>query len=171
MFEKEVGSVHKAEDSWGGEGRCLLLFTLEEMFLKPKVISSQAGCNWALQLPNCIWSHSAPLAAEAAGWGAAAPLRCEGIRASSALRLCQRLHPKCLSRWEILDQPPYWKLQDEVGWVSVVLLIFWPGTECWGWARELQTQLLLLTQWLLCRCFSSHRSVDKRSSLLARGPS
>lgn len=85
MFENEVGSVHKAEDSWGGEGRCLLLFRLKEMFLKPKVISSQAGCNRALQLPNCIWSHSVSLAAEAAGWGAAVSLGYKGIRASSGL--------------------------------------------------------------------------------------
>lgn len=45
VFENKVGSVHKAEASWGGEGRCLLLFRLKEMFLKLKVISSQAVCN------------------------------------------------------------------------------------------------------------------------------
>lgn len=45
VLENELGSMRKAEASRGGEGRSLLLFRLEEMFLKPKVISSQAVCN------------------------------------------------------------------------------------------------------------------------------
>lgn len=90
VFENEASFTHKAEASLEGEGRCLLLFRLEVVLLKRKVISSQAVCNWALQLPNRIWSHSASPAEEASEWGA----ECEGIQASPGLSLCQSPHPE-----------------------------------------------------------------------------
>lgn len=42
--------MHKAEASRGGEGRCLLLLRLKEMFWKLKVISSQA---FVTELHSC----------------------------------------------------------------------------------------------------------------------
>lgn len=48
--ENEVDSMHKAEASRGGEGRCLLLLRLKAMFWKLKVIPSQA---FVTELHSC----------------------------------------------------------------------------------------------------------------------
>lgn len=83
-------------------------------------------CNRASQLPDCIWSHPAALAGEAAGWGAAqhrgwaSPVRAPIQRVFPGRRCLVCHHPKSYrTRWA---QPP--RCQDERGIFRKEILIF-----------------------------------------------
>lgn len=96
----------------GGEGRCLLLFRLKEMFWKLKVISSQA---FVTELHSCqvAFDHMQQ------PW-----VRSCRVRSSTARGVSQpwlsSLHPEALSRHKVPDLPPSQKLQDELGSASRV---------------------------------------------------
>lgn len=108
--------MHKAEASRGGEGRCLLLFRLKEMFWKLKVISSQAFVTelHSCQLAFADMQHPCLRRLQgrsSTGWEPALP------------QLSQGLHPKGLSRQEVPDLPPSQKPQDQLGSASRVIRI------------------------------------------------